>query len=204
MGITEISSVDFEYAKLLGCTIKLVGTAERLSEFGEHDGALSVYVSPKIISTSNVLSSTPGCRNICSLKSANLGVTSFAGPGSGKYPTANSIVADICRILSGNAFKEPFPLTSNIDLDCNYASAFYIRITFHDELGIIRRVGELAEKHGVSICSVLQNPIKDRMSADFVVTTEETKYFQVKAMCADIGREQFAHTTPIFMPMLSD
>lgn len=48
LGITNISSVDFEYAKLLGCTIKLIGTAKRLSQFGEHDGALSVYVTPKV------------------------------------------------------------------------------------------------------------------------------------------------------------
>lgn len=35
-GITQISSVDFEYAKLLNCTIKLVGTAARLSQYGEY------------------------------------------------------------------------------------------------------------------------------------------------------------------------
>lgn len=34
-GITQISSVDFEYAKLLNCTIKLVGTAARQSQYGE-------------------------------------------------------------------------------------------------------------------------------------------------------------------------
>jgi homoserine dehydrogenase len=33
-GISSITSVDFEYAKLLGCTIKLVGTAARLSKYG--------------------------------------------------------------------------------------------------------------------------------------------------------------------------
>lgn len=34
-GISQITSVDFEYAKLLGCTIKLVGTAKRLPKDGE-------------------------------------------------------------------------------------------------------------------------------------------------------------------------
>lgn len=41
-GISQLTSVDFEYAKLLGCTIKLIGTAKRLSKFGEFDGPLSV------------------------------------------------------------------------------------------------------------------------------------------------------------------
>jgi len=204
MGITEISSVDFEYAKLLGCTIKLIGTAERLSDFGEHDGDLSVYVAPKLIPTSHLFSTTRGVENTISIKSANLGVTSYSGTGAGRFPTANSVVADICRIASNTASLDPFPLTRKIGIDNDYSSAFYIRITFHDELGIIRRVGELAELNGVSICSVLQNPIKNRMSADFVVTTEECKLSQVQRLCQDIGGEDFAHNIPIFMPMLSE
>lgn len=205
MGIREISSVDFEYAKLLNCTIKLLGTAERLSEYGEYDGALSVYVSPKVVPlTQTVLSTVHHIQNVVSLKSANTGLTSFQGLGAGRYTAANSVVADICRIASGNSSRDPFPLSSNIELDNNYSSAFYIRITFQDELGIIRRVGELAERNGVSVCSVLQNPIKDRMSADFVVTTEECRYSQVQAMCEDIGKEDFAHNIPLFMPMLND
>ena len=202
MGITDLSSVDFEYAKLLGCTIKLIGTAERLSDFGEHDGDLSVYVAPKLVPIPHLLSTTRGAGNAVAIISANLGITSYTGPGAGRFPTANSVVSDICRVAFGGACSDPFPLTSNIEIDNDYASAFYIRITFHDELGIIRRVGELAEINGVSICSVLQNPIKDRMSADFVITTEECKFSQVQQMCEDIGAQDFAHNVPIFMPML--
>lgn len=203
-GITQISSVDFEYAKLLGCTIKLVGTAERLSQYGEHDGALSVYVAPKVVPTKHLLASSHGSGNTITVKSANMGISSYTGPGAGRFPTANSVVADICRIASKNSFKDPFPLSSNIEIDNDYTSAFYIRISFQDELGIIRRVGELAEMYGIGIESVLQNPIKDRMMADFVVTTEECKVSQVKAMCEDIGQEDFARCVPLYMPMLSE
>ncbi len=203
-GITEISSVDFEYAKLLGCTIKLVGTAERLSEFSEYDGALSVSVAPKVVPLSHLLASARGAGNAVTVKSANLGTTSYTGPGAGRFPTANSVVADICRVASGLASSDPFPLESKIDIDNDYTSEFYIRVSFQDELGIIRRVGELAELSGVSICSVLQNPIKDRMMADFVITTEECKVSQVESLCKQIGKESFAHREPIFMPMLSE
>jgi homoserine dehydrogenase len=202
-GITAISSVDFEYAKLLGCTIKLIGTAERLSDFSEHDGALSVSVAPKVVPLSHLLASATGAGNAVTVKSANLGTTSYTGPGAGRFPTANSVVADICRVASGLSFADPFPLESKIDIDNDYTSAFYIRISFQDELGIIRRVGELAEVSGVSICSVLQNPIKDRMAADFVITTEECKVSQVETLCKQIGKETFAHSEPLFMPMLS-
>ncbi len=208
MGITQISSVDFEYAKLLGCTIKLVGTAERLSQFGEHDGALSVYVAPKVVPQSHLLASARGSGNAVAVKSANLGITSYTGPGAGRFPTANSIVADVCRVATAsgnnhsNSYHHPFPLTSDIEIDGDYSAPFYIRVSFQDELGIIRRVGEIAEKHGVSISTVLQNPIKDRRMADFVITTETCRESQVREMCEDIGYEDFAHCTPLYMPML--
>jgi len=202
-GITPILPIDFEYAKTLNCTIKLVGTAARLSEYGEHDGALSVYVSPKLVPKSHLLASIPGCGNAVAIDSANLGTTTYTGPGAGRFPTANSVVADVCRVANGTVGCDPFPLESaSIVLDHDYSSCFYVRVSFQDELGIIRRIGELAEGCGVSINSVLQNPMKDRMFADCVVTTEECKLSQVTALCKEIGQEGFSRCDPLFMPLL--
>jgi homoserine dehydrogenase len=206
MGITGITPVDFEYAKLMGCTIKLVGTAGRLSQYGEHDGALSVYVSPKVVPNDHLLASARGAGNAIVVNSANLGTASYTGPGAGRFPTANSVVADICRVAAthgaSSIVSDPFPLSSNIALDNDYSSAFFLRISFQDGLGIIRTIGELAERHGVSINSILQNPIKDHLAADFVVTTEECKLSQIKAMCDDIELEEFATGVPLCMPLM--
>mmetsp|Transcript_26011 Transcript_26011/g.40836 ORF Transcript_26011/g.40836 Transcript_26011/m.40836 type:complete len:435 (-) Transcript_26011:109-1413(-) len=205
MGITEISVVDFDYAKSMGCTIKLVGTAVRQSEFGEHDGALSVYVSPKLVPLNHLLASATGCGNAVAVDSSNLGTASFTGPGAGRYATANSVVADTMRVVYNTCPSSPFPMLSNsIDIDNDFVSAFYIRISFQDGLGIIRSVGELAESQGVSIHSILQQPITDRMAADTVVTTEACKYSQVKALCNLIEKEDFANSAPVFFPMISD
>ena len=212
-GITEISVVDFAYAKSMGCTIKLVGTAVRQSQFGEHDGALSVYVSPKLVPMNHLLASATGCGNAVAVDSANLGTASFTGPGAGRYATANSVVADVMRVANGTCPSSPFPSSSSsssssssvgIDIDNDFESAFYIRISFQDGLGIIRSVGELAESQGVSIHSILQQPITDRMAADTVVTTEACKYSQVKALCDLIEKEDFALSAPVFMPMIPD
>jgi homoserine dehydrogenase len=203
-GISSITSVDFEYAKILGCTIKLVGTAARLSKYGEYDGPLSVHVSPKVVPRTDLLGSAAGSGNVVTVKSSNLGMASYTGPGAGRFPTANSIVADIYRIANNMNPLAPFPVTSDLEIDNDYLSAFYIRISFQDALGIIRRVGELSEKHGVSINSVLQNPIIDRMAADFVVTTEKCKFSQVQALCEEIEKEDFARMKPLFMPLLVD
>ena len=204
IGISNVSVVDFEYARSMGCTIKLVGTAMRQSQYGMYDGALSVFVSPKLVPNNHLLASTMGCGNAVVINSANLGTCSYSGPGSGRYQAANSIVADIMRIANNIAPKIPFPLASNIEIDNDYVSAFYIRISFKDGLGIIRSVGELAETQGVSIHSVLQQPIEDRMAADTVVTTESCRLSQIEAFCALIAETEYALCAPVFMPMISD
>eukprot|EP00563_Minutocellus_polymorphus_P006210 CAMPEP_0181044800 /NCGR_PEP_ID=MMETSP1070-20121207/13461_1 /TAXON_ID=265543 /ORGANISM="Minutocellus polymorphus, Strain NH13" /LENGTH=449 /DNA_ID=CAMNT_0023123273 /DNA_START=24 /DNA_END=1373 /DNA_ORIENTATION=+ len=203
-GISQISSVDFEYAKLLNCTIKLIGTAARLSQYGERDGDLSVYVAPKMIPTDHIMAAATGCGNAITVDSVNLGTSSYFGPGAGRFPTANSVVADICRVASDNCPSDPFPLRSTISIDNDYASAFYIRIPFIDGLGIVRKVGELAESHGVSVNSILQNAISDRMMADCVVTTEECKLSQVQALCAELEKEDFARAPPLCMPLVTN
>lgn len=203
-GITNVSVIDFAYAKSMGCTIKLIGTAVRGSRFGEHDGALSVYVSPKLVPNNHLLASATGAGNAVAIDSANLGTSSYTGPGAGRYPTANSIVADVMRVAGNVCPVVPFPLLSNIEIDNDYVSAFYIRISFRDGLGIVQSVGQLAMSQGVSIHSILQQPIADRMAADTVVTTEAAKLSQVKALCDLIENEDYALGKPVFMPLISD
>jgi homoserine dehydrogenase len=57
-GISAISAVDFEYAKLLKSTIKLLGTASL------NHGKLSVYVSPVVVPLTSPLASAKGPGNM--------------------------------------------------------------------------------------------------------------------------------------------
>lgn len=201
-GITLLESVDFEYAQVLGCTIKLVGTAQRLHEAREWDGPLSVYVSPVMIPTKEVLAGIASNGNAIAVTSSNMGTCCYLGPGAGRFPTANSVVADMCRLADGQS-APPFPIQADLELDFDYISVFYIRIPFQDGLGIIKRVGELAEQAGVSINSILQNPIRDRMSADFCVTTEECKVSQIEELCDAINHQlDFCRAPCVYMPLL--
>jgi hypothetical protein len=133
-----------------------------------------------------------------------MGTANYTGPGAGRFPTANSIVADVMRIVDGVQPRNPFPLETEIELEQDYTSAFYIRIPFVDSLGIIRIIGELAEKNKVSIHSILQNPIQDRREANFVITTEECKMSQAEALCEDIDKEGFTRSYPLCMPLLME
>ena len=67
--------MDFEYARLLKSTIKLLGTAV-LDPTGHH---LSVYVSPVIVPLSSPLASAKGPGNMVVINSVNMNTSTFAG-----------------------------------------------------------------------------------------------------------------------------
>lgn len=124
----------------------------------------------------------------------------YTGPGAGRYPTANSVCNDLIRISQGRTLV-PFPLNQDIPLFNDYSAQFYVRISITDGLGIIKQVGEAAEAEGVSIHSILQNPIT-AAQVDFVVTTEMVRLTQVRAFSERVSKMSFSLKKPLFMPML--
>eukprot|EP00621_Florenciella_sp_RCC1693_P005033 CAMPEP_0182535504 /NCGR_PEP_ID=MMETSP1323-20130603/18041_1 /TAXON_ID=236787 /ORGANISM="Florenciella parvula, Strain RCC1693" /LENGTH=518 /DNA_ID=CAMNT_0024745639 /DNA_START=9 /DNA_END=1563 /DNA_ORIENTATION=+ len=196
-GISSIDAVDFEYAKMMNSTIKLLGTAKMNP--GEIP-SLSVYVSPVVVPQTHPVAAARGATNIVNVTSANLGSTSYVGPGAGRFPTANSVVSDVLRLAHGLTSK-PFPVTTEVPLEPDYTSNFYLRISISDTLGIIRAVGEAAERNGVGIHSVVQNHINNPENVDFVVTTELCKYSEVQAMCDEIASKDFALAPPLIMSL---
>jgi len=195
-GISKVTATDFEYARLLKCTIKLIGTSQL-----NDDGSLAVFVSPMIVPLTSPLSSAKGPGNMVLISSENLNVTTFAGPGAGRYATANSVMNDLFRICQGKT-ADPFPLNSDLKLDNDYTARFYVRITCQDGLGIIRSVGEAAEASSVSIYAILQNPILCPSNVDFVVTTEPVKLSQIQQFADLISAMPFAKSRPMVMPLL--
>jgi homoserine dehydrogenase len=204
-GITSITSVDFEYAAMMKATIKMVGTAA----VNESTGALSVFVSPAMVGVQDLLATAVGSGNAVKVTSANLGTVAYTGPGAGRFPTANSVVADIYRVAAkqnpGLDTLMPSSDAPKRTLDLDYQAKFYIRIPYQDGLGIIRSVGALAEKHGVSIDTILQNPVsKDstaKAAASFCVTTDVCAVSAVAAMCAEIVKQNFSRGEPVYMPL---
>lgn len=149
-----------------------------------------------------------GCKtngNGVVLRSANLGTTSYMGPGAGRYETANSVVADVLRIAHGTASHKAFPNTDeSLELDSNYESPFYVRIPYSDTLGVVRQIGESAEACGISIHSMLQNPIQDRMQADVCVLTETCGVKQMEGFIDKLEGHDFCRVRPVYMPLLKE
>ena len=89
-GISGVTLADVEYARRLGCKVKLLGRAHRLP-----DGRVNAYVSPHLISKTSLLSNVDGVMNGIVVHGNALGEAMFYGAGAGKRPTASAVVADV-------------------------------------------------------------------------------------------------------------
>lgn len=205
VGISRISSADFEYAKMMDSTIKLLGVAKQLKPADDKTGIpqeVTVYVSPVVVKHSNVIASITGATNLVNVRSENLDSSAYVGPGAGRFPTANSVMNDIIQLARGDAPLDPFNADLPVTLQPDYEAHFYVRITITDGLGVIRHVGQLAEESGVSIYSILQAPIVDRANVQFVVTTETALLSKVRSMCQKIAALPFVQEEPLYLPIM--
>eukprot|EP00978_Attheya_sp_CCMP212_P027414 scaffold91771_cov44-Attheya_sp.AAC.1 len=198
-GITELSKVDFEYAKMLGGTIKLLGVAERVD-----DERIAAFVSPCYVTGDDSLSSVSGATNAIEVISSNLESSTYIGQGAGRYPTANSCINDIVALAKGDKTPLPFNPSSDAKFVQNYNSVFYLRLSYRDGLGITRNCGEICEKCGVSIHSILQNPVTKRDDAAFVIITEKVSLKAIKAVCAEIEALDWCRGPAFYMPVLRE
>jgi len=174
-GITDVTKEDFEYAKMLGGTIKLLGVAERVGE-----GKIAAYVSPTYVKDEDSLASVNGATNALEVISRNLVSSTYVGQGAGRFPTANSCINDIVSLAKGDKTPLAFNPSSDAQFVNDFDSVFYLRISYRDALGITRQCGEVCEKNGVGIYSLLQNPVKNRNDAAFVIITEKVGLTAVK------------------------
>lgn len=107
-GITNITTEDFEIARTMGYTIKLIGHAEQI------DGKIYASVSPRFVPLSNPLAHISDVYNGILVGANMLDKVLFYGKGAGKLPTASAVVADIMDIVEKMS-NEQAPVVSWVD-----------------------------------------------------------------------------------------
>jgi len=166
---------------------------------------IAAFVSPCYVTGYDSLANVNGATNAVEVISSNLQSSTYIGQGAGRYPTANSCVNDIIALAKGDRTPLPFnPLAPDKVFVNNYESVFYIRLRYRDALGITRQCGEICEKHGVSIHSILQNPITRINDAAFVLITEKVALSSVKKVCVDLEELDWCQGPPFLMPVLRE
>ena len=141
-GINKITADDFKYAKVMDCTIKLLGLAK------EENGGLYAMVSPFLISKSHPLSMVNDVFNAVCVHGNMLGDSMYYGRGAGKLPTASAVVSDVVdcarhigKIITCFWDAEDVKLT-NVD---EVERAFFVRVEKAKEQEAKETFGDVKE-----------------------------------------------------------
>ncbi|MBI2698943.1 MULTISPECIES: homoserine dehydrogenase [Mycobacterium] len=178
-GITKITPDDFESAKSLGCTIKLLSICERITT-DEGQQRVSARVYPALVPLSHPLASVNGAFNAVVVEAEAAGRLMFYGQGAGGAPTASAVTGDLVmaarnRVLGSRGPRESryarLPVAPMGFIETRY----YVSMNVADKPGVLSAVAAEFGKREVSIAEVRQEGVVDeggqRVGARIVVVT---------------------------------
>jgi homoserine dehydrogenase len=147
-GIERITPDDIGYAKDLGLSLKLVGSAERI------DGGVAVHVYPAFLYAEHPLASVNGAFNAVTIESPAITEITLSGPGAGGMQTASAVLGDVVSAMIPPPSLPPPAETIPIVTDTRFS--FYLHLEVDDRPGVLAQVAEILGLQGVSIRSVVQ------------------------------------------------
>ncbi|WP_094289524.1 homoserine dehydrogenase [Mycobacterium lehmannii] len=180
-GITKVSSVDFESAKALGCTIKLLAICERLTS-DEGQQRVSARVYPALVPLDHPLAAVNGAFNAVVVEAEAAGRLMFYGQGAGGAPTASAVMGDLVmaarnRVQGGRGPRESKYAKLPIAPIGFIPTRYYVNMNVADRAGVLSAVAAEFGKRDVSIAEVRQEGMVDeggqRCGARIVVVTHQ-------------------------------
>jgi homoserine dehydrogenase len=169
-GISSITKEDFEWAKRLNKTIKLVAQIDNKGE------GFNARVYPVLVDAKHPLASIRGALNAILVEGENINQLVFSGPGAGAAPTASAIIGDVlsaCHQMASNQtnwYPLRSPKTGNKSIH-DVHSSWFIRLSVQDEPGVLASIASLFGENNVSIESVIQEGRGN--NAELVLVTHE-------------------------------
>ena len=185
-GIESLTREDVEYAKELGLSLKLIGSAERI------DGGIAVRVFPAFLYRDHPLASVNGAFNAVTIESAAITEITLSGPGTGGSQTASAVLGDVISAMIPPATL-PAPATE-LELVTDVESAFYMHLEVADRPGVLAQVAEILGLQGVSVKSVVQRGLGD--NASLVMVMHPVLESKFEAAVGLIGRLDFLRSRP--------
>jgi homoserine dehydrogenase len=197
--ISSIEPVDFDYAKLLDCTIRQISRAEKTAE------KLLASVQPTLVHRSSPLAAVDNAQNLVMSTGKFGGETVFAGHGAGGNATAVAIVSDLIAIarsrqVNGAALQEAdLPA---LPVSADFTSRHYLRFIVKDEPGIIASLAQIFCTADINIDSVFQKPGYPKSRLPFVITLEPCPTSVVEEALKHIAKLDFQVQPCLNLPIL--
>ena len=164
-GITKVSSADFDAARALDCTIKLLAICERITT-GDGVQRVSARVYPALVPLSHPLATVNGAFNAVVVEAEAAGRLMFYGQGAGGNPTASAVMGDVVmaarnRVHGGRGPRESKYAQLPIAPMGVISTRYYVSMTVKDRPGVLASVATEFGKREVSIAEVRQEGILD-------------------------------------------
>ena len=139
-GITQITRMDFAYAKKLGTTIKLFAKSQCI------DGKYYAMVAPFMVTADNPLYAVQNVFNAILVHGNMVGDTMYYGKGAGKLATASAVVADVIDCAK-HLGKHVQVIWEEDKLDISpmddFTRRFFVRVKGTDRAQITENFGEV-------------------------------------------------------------
>ena len=121
-GISSVTKDDFDFAKAMGCSIRLLAKSTLIGN------KINISVIPTFLKD-DFFSKTFDGTNALKVWGENFVSYEFKGPGAGKLETADAVLRDLLRILSDREMKTFYDAANCFEVQNNLKSKFYIRTT---------------------------------------------------------------------------
>jgi len=183
-GISNVTKDDFDWAKKLNKTIKLV------AQIDNDTNGFNARVYPILVDTKHPLASIRGALNAVLVEGENINQLVFSGPGAGSAPTASAIIGDVlsaCHQMSSGQTNW-YPLRSpkgEIKSMDSVESSWFMRLSVKDEPGVLATIAGLLGDQNVSIESVIQEGRGD--NAELVLVSHEAEEKNLRTAINEIA-----------------
>ena len=192
--ITEVTAVDFSYARDLGCTIRQVARAERA------DGRLAATVGPMLVAVRSPLAWSRGTENMVILTGHYGGDVVFSGHGAGGHPTAVAVVSDLLALAHGSRRVEIPAAPAQVGGE--FEVPHYIRFLVRDRPGIVAEITGALARERINIRAIVQKPGYPQDALPFVVTVEPCESSALKRALESIRTMDCLLVEPLDLQML--
>lgn len=127
-GISNIKKSDFDFAKDMGYSIRLLGKSSL------KDGKINISVMPRFLKDDFFAKTFDGI-NAIKVHGENFKSYELKGPGAGKLETADAIMRDLLRILAKREIATFYMAENSYPVENNLEKKYYLRASkISDEL----------------------------------------------------------------------
>ena len=185
-GIERLTADDIAYAKELGLSLKLIGSAERI------DSGVAVHVYPAFLYADHPLASVNGAFNAVTIESPAITEITLSGPGAGGIQTASAVLGDVVSAM----IPPPslVPPAEDVPLVTDTEFSFYLHLEVADRPGVLAQVAEILGMQDVSIKSVVQKGLGEE--ARLVMVMHPVLESKFRAAVDLLSRLDFVREAP--------